>query len=267
MKWDSAAAAHLEAVVANLRQAGAVGLLEEYVAAVYRRNVDNYDTQLGDTLRSLGGTCAENLRELIVRACSGAESLWLARGVRASAPETSLQVEACGIRLLLMKGPPTPQRTPDWISSAFCWTQQDSAVRLRAATRNHEAYRPEHSDETHAQLALPISGATLSRNVEATADGAEPSGLTDVLLVWSGDLDTAATSGWLGFPTLGASNWFAVAPLWHHDLGGGSTLGRHQGGGGGDGDTYASRAEPVATVTLKPMGQPSHEAPDHHAGR
>lgn len=205
-EWDSAAATYLRDLVSQLRTAGVIELFEEQVPTVWRRNVDSFDRLLGDTNRSLGFTCHENLRELVVRACAGESSAWRQRGVTALAVDSSLRVDACGVRLGLMKAPPSTKRTPAWHGSDFAWGQ-DSEVRRAAAERNSVAYRPTASDQLNRQLVMSLEDAEA---VDATR-------LRDVFLVWSGQLEPALTAGWLGLPSLEGPAWFAVEPLWWHE--------------------------------------------------
>src|SRR4051794_21179062 len=118
-EWDSAAEVHLKDTITTLQELGVAQLFEEQVATVWRRNVDAYDPQLGDTPRSLGVTCSENLRELILRACASTEVPWPAGDVVGRAVDNSLRLEARGTRLALMKAPPSSVRTPDWASNVF----------------------------------------------------------------------------------------------------------------------------------------------------
>jgi len=202
-QWDSAASAHLQAVRSSLRDTGVEELLEAHVQAVWRRNVDGYDPLLGDTPLSLGIDCSENLRELLLRSCAGADTAWRSGGVVASTVDRSLRLEAAGVRLGLMKAPPAQTRTPDWTSATFHW-EQESEVRRSAAERNSAAYLPVESDQADRQLTLPLESAT----------GRDAAAMRDFVVVWSGQVEPALTAGWLGLPSLGRPGWFAVEQLW-----------------------------------------------------
>lgn len=207
-RWDEAAETHLEAVAAHLREVGVVSLLRGQVQAVWRRNVDGHDPLLGDTSLSLGVHCSENLRELVVRECTGGSSPWRARGVAASVVDRSLRLDVAGVRVGLVKAPPRPSdRTPQWDGAAFRW-ESESEVRLAAAERNSAAYRPSESEQDGRSLALPLETAT----PDATH-------LRDLWVVWSGQLEPALTAGWIGFPSAGRPSWFAVEPLWWDEPG------------------------------------------------
>jgi hypothetical protein len=201
-QWDSAASAHLETVVADLHEVGVASMLQEQVRAVWRRNVDGHDPALGDTSLSLGIDCSENLRELVVRSCSGEGSIWRRRGVSASVNDRSLRLHVAGLRLGLMKAPPSSSRMPEWTATSFHW-EQESDVRRAAAERNSSVYRPSESDQADRQLALPV---------EAIRPAATE--MRDLLIVWSGQVEPALTAGWCGLPCLGRPGWFAVKLLW-----------------------------------------------------
>jgi len=237
-QWDSVAAAHLEIVAAKLRAVGVGQLIDEQVRAVWRRNVDAFDPMLGDTSLSLGISCSENLRELVMRSCTGDSSVWRGRGVTASTVDRSLRLDACGVRLGLMKAPPSQVRTPDWAGAAFRW-EQESDVRHAAAERNSAAYRPADSDQTGRQLALAVERgpATLA------------AGMLDLLIVWSGQREPALTAGWLGLPSLSRPGWFAVELLWWADPG--EDAARRHNERPFEGDSFSDLPTPQPRVTLK----------------
>lgn len=202
-QWDGAASARLDEVCGHLQEAGVVDLFRNRVRKVWRRNVNGFAPSEGDTSLSLGITCAENLRELIIGDCAGDNSPWKTRNVRALNIERSLRVEVGGLRLGLMKAPPSQTRTPLWNGTSFNW-QQESDVRRLAAQRNSHAYRPSTSDQADRQMALGGSGETESA----------PDAMQDLLVVWSGQLEEPLTAGWVGFPSSGFPSWYAVALLW-----------------------------------------------------
>lgn len=237
-QWDGGAAAHLEAVVTDLVEAGVASLLEEQVRAVWRRNVDGHDPLLGDTSLSLGIDCSENLRELVLRSCADEGSVWRRRGVSASAHDRSLRLEAAGVRVGLMKAPPSATRTPEWTASSFHW-EQESDVRRTAAQRNSSAYRPSVSDQGDRQLSLEVEG----RRPSATD-------MRDFLVVWSGQVEPTLTAGWLGLPSLGRPGWFAVKMLWWDEPGQGGAR-RPDEHLPSTADGFADLPAPQPSVTLK----------------
>ena len=238
--WDSGAAAHLEAVVHELREVGAVSLLEEQVRAVWRRNVDGHDPLLGDTSLSLGIDCSENLRELLVRECTGGDSPWQARGLSASVRDRSLRLDVSGVRIFLMKAPPRPSaRTPQWDGAAFHWEQQ-SEVRLDVAERNCAAYDPVASDQTDRQLAMALDG-----------EAPDATRMRDFMVVWSGQIEPVLTAGWIGLPSLERPGWFAVEPLWW-DEPGEDGVRREDVAPPSSGDGFDALPTPQPNISLKP---------------
>jgi hypothetical protein len=238
-QWDSAALQHLQAVVDELRAVDVAALFEEQVRTVWCRNVDAFDQLLGDTPLSLGIDCAENLRELVLRACAGEDSPWQERGVSAVSVDRSLRVDACGVRISVMKAPPFRLRTPDWTGAAFNWGQE-SDVRRSAAERNSAVYRPANSDQPDRQLVLPVE----------TQPSAAASGMKDLLLVWSGQMEPALTAGWLGLPSIETPSWYAVEPLWWDEPGEDAAR-RGDEESPSDGDGFADRPTPQPHVRLK----------------
>jgi hypothetical protein len=237
-QWDDAASAHLRTVAADLREVGIARMLEEQVRAVWRRNVDGHDPLLGDTSLSLGIDCSENLRELVVRNCAGDGSVWRRRGVAASVTDRSLRLDVAGVRLGLMKAPPSPARTPEWTASSFHW-EQESDVRRTAAERNSSAYRPCESDQADRQLILAVE----VKKPAATE-------MRDLLVVWSGQVEPALTAGWLGLPSLGRPGWFAVELLWWDEPGEDGARRRDE-DLPSDGESFADLPAPQPSVTLK----------------
>lgn len=238
-QWDEAALQHLQAVVAKLRAAGVAGLLERQARAVWRRNVDTFDHMMGDTALTLGVTCAENLRELVSRACADADGPWRRGGASAVSVDRSLRLDVCGVHIGVMKAPPSRRRTPDWTGVAFNW-DQESGVRRHAAEHNSTAYQPADSHQRDRQLALPVE--RLRTN---TADA-----MRDLLLVWSGQMEPALTAGWLGLPSSEGLSWHAVEPLWWDEPGKDAT--RHTDGAPTrSADSFVDRPAAQPNVRLK----------------
>jgi len=153
----------------------------------------------------------------------------------------SLQLGFREARLAVMKAPPSAGRVPHWDGSVFNWAQGYSGVRAEAAARNRRGYWPGASDQDNADLVL---------------DGVEhPEGsvdqLRDFLLVWSGDLDTGLTAGWLGVPTLGPNYWYAVTNLWWHDAAPATRSGEGVTEETDNADSYETQVVPEPMVRLK----------------
>ncbi len=236
--WDTAAADQLARTAEILRHLGVVDLLERQVSTVWRRNVSTFDPQLGDTNLSLALTSTENLRELLVREGAGADSPWPKRGVAITSVDNALRLEVAGLRLGQMKAPPSRSAEPHWHGPAFRWVQ-GSDIRAQMAERNSRAYRPLVSEQLGRQLALDVGEGA----------GGSPNGLCDVLLVWTGDVDTATTGGWLGFPCLGELSWYALTSLWSHQPS--AMLDGEQGAAQATAN-FDDRPVPSPTVTLRP---------------
>lgn len=203
-EWDSAAEAHLGRVVSALREASVVDVLADEVRATWAANLKRYEPrELGDTPQLLGLLCAGNLGQRVVRRYSdlhggGPDPL----SVRASLPDNSLLVQACGVQLQTRKAP-GEALSPDW--SGFSWEESAGVRRHAAAAANSASYRPAASDQDGRAHALDDGGLWSLDDPEA---------LRHVTLVWAGDPEGERTSGWLGFPCLGSPGWFAVTQLW-----------------------------------------------------
>lgn len=201
--WDPGATAWLREVRDRWRALGALGLLEDAVAAVWERNVARHDPGVaGDTALTLGITSSENLRSRLLAAAPE----WEGRGVRITAPRNSLVVAHEQVALHTMKAPPGHGPKPTF--GALRW---DGALRVAAAAENGAGYVP-----VGAQLAL--DGLPAPR-----AAPEAPTGLRHVVLVWTGDPGTVTTSGWLAVPWEGAlgadppsAAWLAALPVWVH---------------------------------------------------
>ena len=77
-------------------------------------------------------------------------------------------------------------------------------------------------------------------------------------LVWSGEVPTGLTAGWLGLPCEGERSWLAVRRLWWDETGGSVTEGGRQLAGPRTPDAYDTRPVPSAPVQLKP--RPAEES-------
>lgn len=209
-------------------------MLQQTVQDVWNYNVDRHSpSDIGDTNRSLGIAAFENIRTLVVRQVNSADRPEdLSQAVRASAADNSLLVKAAGIRLRVVKAPPTVLLAePRW--EQFDWS---SEVRSVAALDNHDRYVPVGVGDLFEGSLPPLGAVDLLQNV---------------FLVWAGGSDSPLTAGWLGLPTVGETPWLAVEPLWW-DEPGDSGWGRNAPvKRGSDGDTFSSRHAPQPAVALK----------------
>ena len=182
---------------------GVLGLLEDAVAAVWERNVARHDPEVaGDTAVTLGITSSENLRTVLLRAAPE----WEPRGVLVGAPWNSLAVAYDGVVLHLMKAPDGSGSRPDF--ATLRWVGE---VRGAAAADNGLVYAPAPDDRA-GQLWFDGFGAP-----PPAADDARV-GLRHVVLVWTGDVSTATTTGWLAVPWEHDTGpmWLAAVPVWAH---------------------------------------------------
>lgn len=240
--WDDAAARHLAEVVEALNNLGLIDLLHGQVADTWRTNMERYEqSRLGDTPRAFGFLSAENIQQRLVRLCSGPASTWYELGVRVATPDNSLLIRACGVDIHVMKAPSSQPRTPDW-DTAFTWSGE-SATRQRCARRNSEQYLSSAGAAPDGSLfALP----------EASPAKSDATRCRDAFLVWSGEVSTGLTAGWLGLPCDGERPWLAVQRLWWDEAGGPNSLAEVQPAGPQPTDGFEAQPLPSAPVRLKP---------------
>lgn len=189
------AAAHLRRVRADLEQSGVSVLVEQLVRRVWRTDVDRFEPALGDTPMSLGVQASVNLRELADRH-SRRDPDWAVPGLTVATPHSSLEVRLQGAQIRFMKAPPSERRLPNW--SNFRWDSSSGPGRYELARTNSLATggRSDGADQ------LPLFPLTA------------PRGPLLFLLIWSGEIDTGLTAGWLTLPVLGDSPFLAIAPIW-----------------------------------------------------
>lgn len=243
-EWDSGAAERLSQLAAELCDVGVVDVLARQVRATWSANLQRYEPrELGDTPQLLGLLCAGNIGQRVVRrypelaATPGSAP----SGVRASLPDGSLLVSACGVELQARKAPGWGLE-PNW--SAFSWEESAGVRRHAAAAANSRSYRPSRSDQ-RGRAPLLDDGGFWALD--------DPAALRQVTLVWAGDVDGERTAGWLGFPCLGTPTWFAVVELWT-DLGGVRPGDARPGplNSPEDLDTFENRPAPPLGLGLRP---------------
>lgn len=201
MRWDPAAAAHVDEVAQALRDCGALEAFSSQLRAVWRDNLDRYEPgALGDTVRLLGQMCAENLASRMMRD----RHAWQVRGIEVDYPSNSLLLTFQGRRLHVVKVPQADSLHPDW--TAFHWASA-SNVRFQAAEANSRVFATPHLEPDVDPL-FPAQ--------QAGYEPADVDAVDEFFLVWAGDLRSdALTAGWLGAPSTGPRPWLAVTPLWH----------------------------------------------------
>lgn len=237
--WDRAAARRLEEITAELAETGVLALFERLVAETWRYNCQRYEpAEAGDTPRSLGVTASENLRVRVLREINDLTSGWAERGVLATSPDNALRVHARGVDVRQMKAPGSEVRLPRW--EEFNWTSE-SESRFSSAEANTRAY------------GIPPAPAG-QEVIPGLLPPGDPSVLRHVLLVWSGEIETGYTAGWLGLPVIGEHPWLAVQELWWHE-GGLARPVRGVRGTTSSPETFAERPQPVPLIFLKPRSE------------
>ena len=201
--WDEQAALHLEQLAGDPVIAELTQFLEALIKDVWTTNVERYEPDaLGDTLRTLGHTSADNITQRVIRSLSPSSTLYKL-GVRASAPDTSLLIEYAGYRFHVVKAPARSRRQPQWMRD-FNWNS-GSTVRTDSAAQNDRKYRGRSESDGHPPLF----------DLEPDPGAGNVQDCREVFLVWAGELGSGTlTSGWLGFPTTASERWLAVSDLW-----------------------------------------------------
>lgn len=213
MTFDSRASLRVTQVGHRLDEAGATSFLQQFVSRMWTANSARFETSLGDTSRSLGVQCSENLASKIwqARNDSTLRDAGLVVQRRHGAP--FLTFDEVSIRFV--KAPASSGLQPDW-GSDFDW---ESNVRQEAASRNDRAYQAPRHESGHEPL-FPASGL------------GDAGSLDDFFLVWNGLLHEApTTAGWLAVPSLRPEHVIAAEEVWRDEP--------------NHGDTVTPRADPV----------------------
>lgn len=204
MTFDTEAATRAAAVAERLQQAGALAFFHDLVASMWTTNVARYDDALGDTARSLGMQCSENLGKRLYR--SRRDDVLLDAGLTVGRRSGVVFCSFGEVTIRLVKAPSTSGLHPDW-STDLEW---ESNVRRESASRNDDVYRAPHQEHGHEAL-FPASGLGASGS------------LNEFFLVWNGLLsETPLTAGWLAIPTLRSDHVAAAEPLWRDEAAGDS---------------------------------------------
>lgn len=236
MASDPHGDAHLERVRARLDDCGVVNFFHGAVREVWRANIDRYEPdELYDDAVTLGLLSARNLSNRARAEVREDQDLAL-KGVHVTLDRNATVVHAGGVDLRMVKAPLRSGRHPRF-DSDFRWTDTDG--RLAAARRNFEAYQP------HSELVLPLF------ETECEDPSAAVAWCRDVFLVWSGELESGLTAGWLGLPTLDPQSFLAVTRVWwdEHPLAGRPAS---EPGKPSDGVTFGEQPVPTPVVALKP---------------
>lgn len=213
--------------------------LRDLVRDVWAQNLDRYEPdELGDTPKSLGLQCAENLRELAVRRTAGDEreapgGHWNIPDLDVSTPRGVLTLTIDGRRIIPMKVPMSHGRVPrldlfrDW--------EHESDVRNEMAKRNSAAL----GGFTTANLGQPM---LLPETYDLMA-------IHDFMLLWAGDPDTPLTAGYLAVPAKGPAPFAATTPLWWDDT---DEVPRSASRRSPEGPSFDEKGAVTPSITLKP---------------
>lgn len=199
MMFDSRAAARAADVATRLARSGGTAVIQRLISDMWTANAGRFEKGLGDTARSLGVQCSENL----------AEKLWDLReydslrdaGFIVHRRHGATYLTFVELTIRFVKAPASSGLTPDW-SGNFEW---ESNVRQEAAERNDNAYRAPRQVPGHEPL--------------FRADGVgDAENINEIFLVWNGLLEEAPlTAGWVTLPSLHPEHVIAAEPIWRDE--------------------------------------------------
>ncbi|GAA4397046.1 hypothetical protein GCM10023153_20540 [Ornithinibacter aureus] len=200
-----AAATALDEALELVDNAGLAARLNALVTDVWQVNLARYEPdELGDDLQTLGGTCAKNIANRVARLVRGSSDYeaepWDLPGLSVARPNGALRLDFAGRCFYIMKSPTAHGRSPRW-DALPQWTTS-SEVREEAARANTMALAG-HRTAAPGQdplLYLPFSYG--------------PPQVRHFVFVWAAEIDSPATCGWLGVPSLGDQPFAAVRQLW-----------------------------------------------------
>lgn len=199
MTFETQATTRAAEVAERLQHAGALAFLHELVTSMWTTNVARYDDALGDTARSLGMQCSENLGKRLYR--SRKDDVLLDAGLRVGRRSGVAFCSFEEVTIRFVKAPSTSGLQPDW-STDLDW---ESNIRRESASRNDNVYRAPHQEHGHEAL-FAASGL------------GSPESLNEFFLVWNGLLsETPLTAGWLAIPTLRSDRVIAAELLWRDE--------------------------------------------------
>jgi hypothetical protein len=203
----------LHAAVDTVNSSGLGQALHDLVGEVWSTNLARYaPEEHGDTTKSLGTQCYENLRELALRRFLGSEWLapedqWTIPGLTIATPQSVLTLTIGGVDLITKKVPyaqgrtPLWDRFPDW--DAESQSRHDIARENARVLGGNALLHP-------AQAELELDGDARLR----------PGRVRRFMFVWAGDDESGATSAWLTVPVSWPGMHFAaIERLWHDETG------------------------------------------------
>lgn len=244
----AAADAALVEALDVVKVAGLGSRLSALVAEVWMANLARFEPdELGDDAQTLGGTCAKNIAnraERLVRANSEFETEpWAIPGLTVARPHGALRLDYAGRHFHIMKSPMVHGRAPKW--DAFPRWSTSSEVREEAARANTMAL---NGCRTAAPGQAPLLLLPLAHELLR---------VPHFVFVWAAEIDSPATSGWLGVPALGEQPFAAVGALWADPESGAPTGTRRT---MPTGPSFDKRASEVPALSLKPRPELEGEA-------
>ncbi|GAB3995609.1 hypothetical protein [Nocardioides marmoraquaticus] len=237
----------LDTAVSGLADSGLTELLRALLQDVWSDNLGRFEPdELGDTAKSLGIQCSENIRERAKRRFHGdagvaSEDRWEVPGLVVSTPRDTLMMQLAYLRIAVMKVPMQHGRSPRW--DRFRDWEYESQVRNDFALENSRA----------------LSGYTTPPDGQLEFDlGRRPARghLRNFMVLWAGERDLPLTSGWLAVPTAGEMAFGAWRALWHDESSKAEANGGHT---GPRRPSFDEQSSPTPKITLKTHGKrPAH---------
>lgn len=193
----------------QMAEVGLTRVLADLVRDVWGANLERYEPEeRGDTTKSLGFQCSENLRELAAGRIQGGdlaarEDHWNVPGLQFSTPRGVLTLQLPGLEIVLMKAPYAHGRRPDW--EQFPSWETSSHIRDEIAKDNSRI----------------LGGSYLQSETQTELEFSEDSPIRLVrrmMVVWAGEPDVNLTSAWLTVPVSWSTMTFAAkAALWRDE--------------------------------------------------
>ena len=194
-----------------MNEVGLTRVLGDLVREVWGANLERYEPEdRGDTTKSLGFQCSENIRELAARRIQGGdladtEDRWNVSGLQFTTPHGVLTLHLPGLEIVLMKVPYAHGRSPIW--EQFPSWEASSQIRDEIAKDNARVLGgSKFQSETQSELEFP----------DDTSIGV----VRKMMVVWAGEPDASLTSAWLTVPVSWSTMTFAAkTPLWRDVVG------------------------------------------------
>lgn len=179
--------------------------MRDLVRDVWAVNRDRHEPdELGDSARTLGFLCYENLSTRLERRIVGSalETVrWNVPGLSVSRPRGSVQVQLGPHRFFVMKAPMDAAIHPDW-DSLVSW-DDETQTRAAIAQRN--------------SISLGGFLSAAHGQSELFDYSLRHSPVDSFLFVWGAEILSGLTAGWLTVPVLGELPFAAVTQLWLDD--------------------------------------------------